>query len=107
MHAAGAAHQLERAAPGDCHVQPGAVHVGRSTGPRIRFEYIVFARPRLSRVSMKLFFIISVAELNIRTLYTSMIPWSQLRMIAGACGKRAQTPYSLVDAAVFTRVLGH
>ena len=30
--------------------------VGRSTGTRIRFEYIVFARPRLSRVSMKLFF---------------------------------------------------
>ena len=28
---------------------------GRSTGTRIRFEYIVFARARLSRVSMKLF----------------------------------------------------
>ena len=27
---------------------------GRSTGTRIRFEYIVFARARLSRVSMKL-----------------------------------------------------
>ena len=85
----------------------GASYSGRSTGTRIRFEYIVFARARLSRVSMELFLMISVAELNIRSLYTSMITWSQLRMIVGAYGRRVQTPYSLVAAAVFTCVLGY
>ena len=36
------------------------------------FEYIVFTRAGLPRVSVKLFFMIPVAELNIRTLYTSI-----------------------------------
>lgn len=75
---------------------------------RVFDSNILYSRARAFHGSQWSFLLmIPVAELNIRTLYTSMITWSQLRMIVGAYGKRVQTPYSLVAAAVFTCVLGY